>query len=144
MILLDTTVLVYAVGDDHELRAPARAVVEAVERGTVRATTTVEAIQELVHVRARRRSRSDAATLGRAYATLLAPLLQPTEDDLRDGLRLFEREESLGAFDAVLAAAAIGGGVDALVSADRSFGAVRGLRWVDLGGDELAGLLESS
>jgi hypothetical protein len=41
----------------------------------------------------------------------------------------------------VLAASAIAGGAEALVSADRSFAGVWGLRWVDLGGDELATLL---
>nr|MBA2294907.1 VapC toxin family PIN domain ribonuclease [Actinomycetota bacterium] len=46
MIVLDTTVLVYAVGDDHQLREPARAIVAAVESGDVQATTTVEAVQE--------------------------------------------------------------------------------------------------
>ena len=141
MIVLDTTVLVYAVGDDHELRDPARAVIEAVEEGAVRATTTVEAIQEFVHVRARRRGRTDASVLGRAYATLFSPLLQPSEADLVAGLRLFEREEALGAFDAVLAAAAIAVRADALVSADRAFRAVRGLPWVDLAGGELDSVL---
>ncbi len=141
MIVLDTTVLVYAVGDDHELRKPARTIVEAVESGTVQATTTVEAIQEFVHVRARRRDRADAAALGRAYVTLLSPLLRPGEEDLVGGLRLFERQEALGTFDAVLAASAIAARAEALVSADRSFDGVRGLRWVDLSGDEVAALL---
>jgi uncharacterized protein len=141
VIVLDTTVLVYAVGDDHALRDPARAIVEAVESGSVQATTTVEAIQEFVHVRARRRDRADAAALGRAYATLLSPLLTPIEEQLVAGLRLFERNEGLGAFDAVLAAAAMDAGAVALVSADRSFAGVRGLRWVDLAGGELEPLL---
>ena len=141
MIVLDTTVLVYAVDDDHALREPARVIVEAVENGAVQATTTVEAIQEFAHVRARRRDRADAAALGRAYATLLSPLLQPSEDDLEQGLRLFEREERLGPFDAVLAATATAVGAVALVSADRSFDGIRGLRWVDLAGEELESLL---
>ena len=141
MIVLDTTVLVYAVGDDHALREPARVIVEAVENGAVQATTTVEAIQEFAYVRARRRDRADAAALGRAYATLLSPLLQPSEDDLEQGLRLFEREERLGPFDAVLAATATAVGAVALVSADRSFDGIRGLRWVDLAGEELESLL---
>lgn len=141
MIVLDTTVLVYAVGDDHQLRNPARTIVEAVESGTVQATTTAEAIQEFVHVRARRRDRADAAALGRAYVTLLSPLLRPGEEDLVGGLRLFERQEALGTFDAVLAASAIAARAEALVSADRSFDGVRGLRWVDLLGDEVAALL---
>jgi hypothetical protein len=141
VIVLDTTVLVYAVGEAHELRDPARALVQSVERGAAQATTTAEAVQEFVHVRARRRDRRDAASLGRAYAALLSPLLQVSEDDLVQGLRLFERNEELGAFDAVLAAAAIGAGADALVSADRSFASVRGLRFVDLDSPELLGLI---
>jgi predicted nucleic acid-binding protein len=140
VIVLDTTVLVYAVGEDHRHRDPARSIVEAVEDGRIQATTTVEAIQELVHVRARRRDRADAAALGRAYLALLSPLLHPSEEDLVAGLRLFEREDSLGAFDAVLAAAAFAAGADALGAAVRSVADVRGLRW-DLGGDELATLL---
>jgi predicted nucleic acid-binding protein len=144
VIVLDTTVLVYAVSDDHALREPARAIVSAVERGGVRATTTVEAIQELVHVRARRRDRADAAGLGRAYATLLGPLLRPGDDDLAAGLRLFEHHDGLRAFDAVLAATALNAGAGAFVSADRSFAAVRGLPWVDLAGDDVAALVAES
>lgn len=141
MIVLDTTVLVYAVGSDHPLAAPCRRLVDAIGHGRLRATTTAEAIQEFVHVRARRRTPRDAAELGRAYAQLLSPLLAIGPDALTHGLRLFERHPSLGAFDAVLAAAALEAGADALVSADRSFGSVRGLRWVDPAGPGLERLL---
>lgn len=141
MIVLDTTVLVYAVGADHELREPARLIVGAVRDGRVRATTTIEAVQEFVHVRARRRDRADAAALGRAYADLLAPLLVTSEDDLAVGLRLYERYPELGAFDAVLAAASVRARAEALVSADGSFAAVRDLPFVDLAAPEILGLV---
>lgn len=124
MILLDTTVLVYAKGQDHPLRDPCRALIEAVADRHVEATTTVEVIQEFVHVRARRRDRVDAAELGRDYAELLAPLLQPTVDDLNAGLALFERNEKLGTFDAVLAACAVRAGASAIVSADAGFATI--------------------
>jgi uncharacterized protein len=122
MILLDTTVLVYAKGQDHPLRDPCRELIEAVAEQRVEATTTVEVIQEFVHVRARRRDRADAASLGRDYAELLSPLLSPTIGDLRAGLALFEGNDALGAFDAVLAACATRSGIEALVSADTAFG----------------------
>lgn len=127
MIVLDTTVLVYAKGADHPFRDPCRKLVSAIADGTIEATTSVEAIQEFVHVRARRRSREDAASTGRDYAELLSPLLDVTRDDLNKGLALFEHSAKLGAFDAVLAAAAIGRGADSLVSADTAFAAVDGL-----------------
>ncbi|HTA35293.1 MAG TPA: type II toxin-antitoxin system VapC family toxin [Solirubrobacteraceae bacterium] len=121
MILLDTTVLVYAKGLDHPLREPCRALIEAVAARRIEATSTVEVIQEFVHVRARRRDRSDAASLGSDYAELLSPLLRPTIEDLDAGLALFERTQTLGAFDAVLAACAARAGVSAIVSADLGF-----------------------
>lgn len=130
MILLDTTVLVYAKGQDHPLRDPCRELIGAIAERRVEATTTVEAIQEFVHVRARRREREEAAALGRDYAELLSPLLTPTGDDLNAGLTLFEQTEALGAFDAVLAASAVRAGIEALVSADSALAGVKQLSHV--------------
>jgi uncharacterized protein len=126
MIVLDTTVLVYAKGADHPLREPCRRLVEAVAAGEIEATTSVEAIQEFVHVRARRRDRGDAAKLGGDYVELLSPLLDVSAEHLRQGLALFEEVDALGAFDTVLAAAAVGEGAT-LVSADGSFAKVHAL-----------------
>jgi predicted nucleic acid-binding protein len=121
MIVLDTTVLVYAKGAGHPFRDPCRRLVEAITEGAIEATTSVEVIQEYVHVRARRRDRGDAASTGRDYAELLSPLLNVTREHLRQGLTLFERSDELGAFDAVLAAAATASGAACLVSADTAF-----------------------
>lgn len=141
MIVLDTTILVYAVGDEHELREPSRRLVEAIGDGRVQATTTVEAIQEFVHVRARRRDRRDAVQLGLAYSDLLAPLILPEKEDLETGLGLFERHADLGSFDSVLAAAALARDAEALVSADASFGAVPKLKYVQPGSAAFVRLL---
>jgi predicted nucleic acid-binding protein len=130
VIVLDTTVLVYAKGAEHALREPCRRLVEAIADGAVEATTTAEVLQELVHVRARRRGRTDAAEIGRDYAELLSPLLGVTREHLLDGLRLFERSEGLGAFDAILAAAAAASGASALVSADNAFAGLAQIRHV--------------
>ncbi|MFL5817738.1 MAG: type II toxin-antitoxin system VapC family toxin [Conexibacter sp.] len=130
MIVLDTTVLVYAKVADHPLRDPCRELVQAIADGRIAATTTVEVVQEFVHVRARRRGREDAAALGRDYSELLSPLLGVTSDDLARGLTEYEHSEQLGAFDAVLAAAAAAAGARALVSADAAFGEVAGVAHV--------------
>lgn len=141
MIVLDTTVLVYAKGADHPLRSPCRELIEAVGEGALEATTTAEVIQEFAHVRARRRTRADAAGLARDLAELLAPLLVVGEDDLHEGMALFERERSVGAFDAVLAATAIARRAEALVSADGGFAAVGVLHHVVPDADGVATLL---
>jgi predicted nucleic acid-binding protein len=141
VIVLDTTVLVYAVGSHHPLREPCRDLVGAIASGRLPATTTVEVLQEFAHVRARRRDREDAARLARDYLDLLAPLLVVSEADLQEGLRLYARSDRFGAFDAVLAAAA-GRASATIVSADGAF-AEASVRHVipDAGG--VARLLES-
>lgn len=130
MIVLDTTVLVYATGTTSAFREPCRRLLSAVASGGLAATTTVEVIQEFVHVRSRRRCREDAAALGASYAVLLAPLVQVDGDDLERGLQLYRSMEALGAFDAVLAAAARSRQASALVSADAAFESVPGLTTV--------------
>jgi predicted nucleic acid-binding protein len=120
MIILDTTVLVYAKGADHPFRDPCRRLISLIADGTLAATTTVEVIQEFAHVRARRRDRADAAALALDYLQILEPLALVTAEDLSRGLALFERVEQLGAFDAVLAATAARQAA-ALVSADGAF-----------------------
>lgn len=142
MIVLDTTVLVYAKGAEHPLRDPCRELIAAIAEGAIEATTSVEVIQEFVHVRARRRDRRDAAAAGRDYAELLSPLLGVTREHLQRGLALFERGGPLGAFDAVLAAAAAASGATALVSADSAFSLAGEIAHVVPDGPGVASLLE--
>lgn len=127
MIVLDTTVLVYAVGAAHPLREPCRAIVKGILTGSLEARTTVEVIQEFVHVRARRRDRQEAAILAHEFAGALQPLIVVDELDLKRGLDIFTAEPGLGAFDCVLAGAAMRRGARALVSADTAFAGVDGL-----------------
>jgi predicted nucleic acid-binding protein len=108
--------------------------------GIVQATTTIEVIQEFLHIRSRRRSRGDAASLARDFASAF-DLVIATAEDLAMGITLYERHPRLGAFDAVLAAVALHRHAEALVSADRAFGEVSNLIWIDPGGAVLERLL---
>jgi uncharacterized protein len=129
VIVLDTTVLAYAVGGEHPLREPSARLVDAIGAGKVPATTTAEVIQEFVHVRSRRHGRDHAVQLGLRWLTLLSPLLPIRAEHLETGLLLY-RQYRLGAFDAVLAAAAVDHGAVALVSADLGFAEIPGLTHV--------------
>jgi len=140
MIIVDTTVLLYAVGEDHALQEPCRRFVDMVGDG-LQATTTVEVIQEFAHVRSRRRTRLDAGRLARYFSGLLSPLLSPTAADLVDGLALFEGRADLGSLDSVLAAVSMRRSMT-LASADRAFASVPGLSHVVPGTPEFDALLQ--
>ncbi len=131
MIVLDTTILVYALGDQHPLRSPCRDVIAAIGQGTVVATTTIEVIQEFTHVRARRRGRAEAVSRARDYVGLLTPLLQPSESDLATAMRLFLEHDTLGMFDAVLAAVTLSSShTTGLMSADKAFASIDDLYYL--------------
>jgi uncharacterized protein len=124
LIVVDTTVLVYAVGAEHPLKEPCRTLISGRLDSL---TTTAGVIQEFVHVRSRRRPRSEAVGLAAAYLNLFTPLLDVPELAVRDALDLLEEYQDIGAFDAVLAATARLARCDALVTADRAFAAVPNL-----------------
>lgn len=131
MILLDTSVLVYASGEEHPLREPAVRLLRDVVAARVGATTTPEVLQEYAHVRARRRDRDDARAQAERFGALLAPLTVVNSRDVLEGLRMWSLTPSLGAFDALVAAVAMTHGW-AVVSSDQGFGSVDGLEWIDL------------
>jgi hypothetical protein len=68
VIVLDTTVLAYALGVEHPLRTPSCWLLTAHQDGRIDATTTVEVLQEFLHLLSRRRTRQDAAERTREFA----------------------------------------------------------------------------
>lgn len=142
MIVVDTTVLVYALGTDAGRAEASSSLLTAVAEGTVQATTTHEVIQEFAYVRARRHGRTDAARHARRYLDLLSPLVPITDVVLRSGLTLFETHERIGSFDAVLAAAAIEAEAEALVTDDRGLLALDVLRCLTPDDPEIQAMLD--
>jgi predicted nucleic acid-binding protein len=130
VIVVDTSILVYAVGSEHDLGEPSGRLFDAVAEGRLEATSTVEVIQEFTHAFSRRRSRREAADRARSYTTLLAPLLASDASYVDPALDLFERHERLDIFDAFLTAAALDAGASALVSADAAFASLEELSHV--------------
>ena len=144
VIFIDTTVLVYAVGGEHHYKGTCLEILDHVSSDRLQATTTPEAIQEFAHVHARRRPRPDAMNLATRFSELLGPLRCSEEDHLTEGLELWTRHESLGAFDAVLAAVALDSKHAALVSADKAFAQVPGLHHVLPDADGIVDLIGSN
>ncbi|MHB1925477.1 MAG: type II toxin-antitoxin system VapC family toxin [Acidimicrobiales bacterium] len=131
MIVLDTTILVYSGGRQPQLRERCQSLLVSIEQKQIRATTSVEVIQEFCHIRARRTGAAEAAARAKDHLDLLRPLLRPDEDDLTAGLAAYAASGGRpGAFDAVLGATAQRRGLP-VVSADRGFGRVGGLTWLN-------------
>jgi uncharacterized protein len=129
--LYDTAVFLYAVGSDHPYREPCRHIVRLAAEGSLFGDASVELVQEVVHVRARRTGhRHDAAQAGRHVMPLCR--LHPVEpSDLVAALRLFQTCPDLHMRDAIHAATALNRDIGLILSPDRAFDAVPGIERVD-------------
>lgn len=130
-VLLDTAVFVYAVGSEHPYRAPCRLLLDPDRGADLKPEASVQAIQELLHQRARRTGDRIGAVQTAESMMLLCQLHDLTDRDLRLGLQLSRDAPGLHGRDALHAATALNRGIDIIVSPDSAFDSVQGLRRID-------------
>lgn len=128
-IWIDTSVLAYAAGGEHPLREPCRRIVAAAAAGAFELHASVEMVQEFVFHRLRRVPRADAVAQARQAGALC--VLHPFDADVLDHALGLVSASDLGGRDAVHAATALDRGFAEIVSADRDFDAVPGLRRIE-------------
>ena len=126
---VDTTVLTLATGDEHPLREPCRAIVERAARGDLDVHVSTEAIQEFAFHRMRKVERSVAVRQSRDVAAMCRIHAFDIEV-LEQSLHLVASTNIRGR-DAVHAATAMIHGFDSIITADRDFDSVPGLRRID-------------
>lgn len=130
-LALDANVGLYALGAESAYREACRRLLVLAEEQRFQAEASVEFIQEFLHARTRRTAdRQRSLEESRDFARILVLHPVEVEDTLR-ALDLYGSVPGLGSIDAVHAATALRHGSDAIVSADRAFDRVPGLRCVD-------------
>lgn len=129
--LVDSAVVVYALGADSPWRQSCRRLLVQAGQQHFRAYASVEMIQELVHHRLRRSGDRVASVKQGRYASSLFTLLNFDRDVLELSLDLIERVPTIRGRDAVHAATALAYGIDTIISPDRAFDGIPGLIRLD-------------
>lgn len=130
-VFLDTAVFMYASGSDHALREPCQAVLrDAVERRFA-AVTSVEVVQEILHRYTAIRRAALGIALAREVLAAFRPLLPITHAVAGRMPDLVERYPRLTARDLIHVATCLEEGIDTIVSPDRGFDEVTGMRRLD-------------
>ena len=130
---IDTAIIRYAAGADHPLRGPSRRILSRIGEGDLDGVISAEVIQEILHrfISVRR------PELGQAQATeamdFFAPVLPITHALMRRVPELVLKYPSLDARDLVHVATCLHEGITEIVSPDRAFDVVVGLRRIDPG-----------
>ena len=125
---IDTNVFLYAVAEESPYAAGATATMGALGDGSASAVTSVTVIEEIWHHELRGRLPGlDGAT--DAAFMLMRPVLAVTDEILAAALELKVR--GLGANDRLHVATCLANGIDTVLTANRAFDGVPGLRRVD-------------
>lgn len=128
---VDTAVMMYAAGGDHEYRAACARIVGGIREGEIDAVTSVEVVQEIVH-RYLSIGRTEAArTMAADTLDLFAPVLPITHAVMRRIPDLLARYPRLQARDLVHVATCIHEGITEIISPDRGFDDVAELKRID-------------
>ncbi len=120
-VFLDTNIFVYAAGKDHPHKESCLQVLRDVAEGSLPATTSVEVIQELLHLFSRRQRRADGIALCRRVLALIPeplPIDRGTVGLLCD---LAEKYPDKSARDLLHLASMVGAGIGRVVSVDADF-----------------------
>lgn len=103
---------------------------DAARAGHLAVTTSVEVIQEIVHLYLGRDERERAVQVAEAAMALVGRVLAVEENDVRSSLALVRSVRDLSSRDAIHAALCLRH-ESPIVSADRDFDRVPGLRRID-------------
>lgn len=131
MILLDTNVLMYAVGAEHPHKQPCARLLERIGLGQVDAGIDAETLQELLHRYWALDRWADALLVYGLTRRLLPAVLPITGEIVDQAQLLMERYRTLTARDAIHAGAAQIHDLTAICSYDRDFDIIANLRRVE-------------
>lgn len=132
MRLIDTNVVIYAAGKAHPLQADARRVLDRIAEGALHANVDAELLQEILHVYDARKERAKGFDTIDDLLVLFPnpiPIAREEIETARDLMRAFS---FLGARDAIHAAVVQTHDLEGIVTADKVFDRIRGVKRFDL------------
>lgn len=124
---IDTNVFVYSIGEDESFRNLCQRILVAAAEESIRAVTSTEVLQEIVHrYKAIRRDRL-GIDLARQIMRAFRIVLPVYPEAINVMLDLVESHPHLSARDALHIAVARGAGIETIVTADRHFQDIPGV-----------------
>ena len=128
MRLIDTNVVVYAVGKSHPLRESSRRILSEIAAGALQATVDVETLQEILHLYSSRNERRKGFETLDDLLVLFPNPVAVDRDEVEAARDLMRQYSFLGARDAIHAAVVQTHNLDGIVTADKVFERIKGIR----------------
>lgn len=131
MKLIDTNIIIYAVGRPHPYREPSARILKEASADLDAYTIDTEVLEELLHVYTMRGERSQALLVFDRSLVLFPNPLPIGRSELVRARDLMEQHTQLSSRDALHAAVVMTGGLEGIVTTDRGFRMIPGLEVFD-------------
>jgi predicted nucleic acid-binding protein len=126
--LIDTNVIVYAVGRAHSLKQAAGRILSDIAAGSLAANLDVETLQEILHLYSSRGEREKGFRTVEHLLLLFPNPISIGREEVEDARDLMRQHPFLGARDAIHAAVVRVHELDGMVTADKIFDRIKGVK----------------
>ena len=131
MLLLDANISIYAEGREHFYRGPCRAIMNRVKTSPEEYAIDAEALQEIMHVYSNRGETARGINEVEALLNLRTVIIPITVAEIWAATRLLRETPGLSSRDAVHAAVVLVHRLEGIISTDRGFDRIPGVRRYD-------------
>lgn len=129
--LLDTNIVIYALGRDHPYREPCRAIMNQLEGHPHDYAADAEMLQEVLYVFSNRKDIETGVSAVLRLLDLFPHVIPITGSEIAVAARLIGQPPQLSIRDAIHAAVALEHGLEGIVTADKVFDHIPGVRRFD-------------
>ena len=133
MKLLDTNVVIYAIGKAHPYKGPCEKIMERAAKSPGEFTIDSEMLQEILHIFWLRQQREKGIEVVESLLQMFPDVIPVGATEIYRAMRIFGQHSHLSARDAIHAAVVSEHRLDGIVSADRAFDGVAGVTRYDPG-----------
>ena len=131
MKLIDANIAIYAHGAPHPYRESCRYIMDWLETEAADYAVDAETLQEIRHVYSRRGETNRGIRIAENILRFLPDIIPITTIEITAAIRLLQDAPGIAPRDAVHSAVVMQHGLDGIVSADRDFDRIPGLRRYD-------------
>ena len=131
MKLLDANIVIYSLGRDHPYREPCRAIINQLEERPHDYAVDAEMLQEILYVFSNRGDIKSGVEAVLRLLDLFPDVIPITGAEIGTATRLIGQPPRLSVRDAIHAAVALEHGLEGIVTADKDFEHIPGLRRFD-------------
>ena len=128
---LDANVVMYAVGAEHPHKASCAEILLAVAAGEIDAVTDCEVVQEILYRYTHLGRRNEGIQVALDLLEVVPTLLPIGEAEVRRTIKLMETYPHLSPRGAIHAAVMLNNSISEILSVDRDFDAIQGVRRLD-------------